>query len=267
MNESKMSALNVGSLNVRCPGDKNGNSWKRRLPRLLQTMLDAGFDVVGTQETVPEYVKYITADGRYSAAGHGREPDKSGEGAIVFYNPQKLKLLFEETFWLSETPERYSLSFGTTYPRVGTVCIFEEIASGKKFIFGNVHLQHMQMYECQKRQLQVMLNRIFRLNQTGLPVILTGDFNAPPESLAPKYAAEMLHDARQISVTHPAGPLGGTWHNYQNRFIDDRDGERIDYIWVSSGITVHNFETINNFSGENLASSDHFPLKAGIALP
>ena len=267
MNDDKVPALNVGSFNVRCPGDKNGNSWECRLPRILQTMSDAGFDVCGTQETVPEYVKYITAGGRFAAAGHGREPDKSGEGAIVFYDPQKLKLLFEETIWLSETPERYSLSFGTTYPRVGTLCIFEEIASGKNFIFGNVHLQHMQMYECQKSQLHVMFDRISRLNQTGLPVILTGDFNAPPESLASKYAAGILRDARLISVVPPAGPCGATWHNYQNSVIDDRDGDKIDYIWVSSGITVQDFETINNFSGENLASSDHFPLKARIVLP
>ena len=51
-----MPPLNVGSFNVRCPGDKNGNSWECRLPRILQTMSDAGFDVCGDLlEAVEKY--------------------------------------------------------------------------------------------------------------------------------------------------------------------------------------------------------------------
>ena len=45
-------------------------------------------------------------------------------------------------------------------------------------------------------------------------------------------------------------------------------GPRIDYIWVSDGVRVLDYETVSaSRPGRNLYPSDHFPITATILLP
>ena len=257
--------LAVGSYNLRCPCDPPPNDWAHRLPRVLRTLAEVKFDIFGTQETVPEYVRTISEGSGFRAVGHGREADKGGESATVFYDPKRLKLLGDETFWLSETPSVFSMSWGTTCPRIGTIGVFEELASGTIFVFANVHLQHMHMYECQKNQLQVMIDRLRKHYDRTMPVILTGDFNCTPDDPAAKLAASVFSDARR-SAGSVSGPRFASWHAYSRENALDPAGRPIDYIFVSPGIRVRSFETVDDFDAGGLASSDHFPIKAVIEL-
>ena len=97
--------LLVGSFNLRCPGDKAPNDWGNRAPRLYRDLERIGFEVFGSQETVPEYVKDICGKLGYKAVGHGRNADKNGASVALFNDPRRKELISEETFRLSETPE------------------------------------------------------------------------------------------------------------------------------------------------------------------
>jgi endonuclease/exonuclease/phosphatase family metal-dependent hydrolase len=123
----------------------------------------------------------------------------------------------------------------------------------------------MEMYECQKNQLAVMFERLKKY-PAELPVILTGDFNCNPEHPAALLASEFLCDTRRISETPAAGMQYASYHAFDLKNGFDPAGKPIDYIFVSGGVRVKSFETVNNFDSNGLASSDHFPLKAEIGL-
>lgn len=259
-------SLLVGSFNLRCPGDKAPNNWENRAPRLFRDLERIGFDIFGSQETVPGYVKDICGKLGYRAIGHGRDADKGGESVAIFYTPQRLELISDETFWLSETPETCSMSWGTTLPRIATIGVFKDRKTGRSFIFANVHLHHQRMYETQKKQLNVVFERLKAKYDSSMPVVLTGDFNSNPSHPAARLAAEHLRDARLVSVVPAKGPQNETYHGYQADPAKRRHKERIDYIFVSPGITVQEFATVDNFDKNGLASSDHYPVSARILI-
>ncbi len=257
----------VGTFNLRCPVDKEPNDWKTRCPRAIRTIKQAGFDLFGTQELVEKQTKDLLSGTGYQKIGHGRNADKTGEASQIFYNPKRFEVLKQETFWLSETPAKSSVSWGSSLPRIGTIGLFRDKKSNKKFVFANTHLQHQKMLECQKEQLNVLLKRLKPYLDQKIPVILTGDFNSNPQDPAPKLAATLLKDARLISKTPPAGPMKETFHGYNPDPATRKHKERIDYIFVSPDLTVTSFKTIDNFDKNGLASSDHYPLAATIRLP
>lgn len=260
-------SLRIGSFNLRGPFDPPPNDWANRAPRLFATLRKIDYDIFGTQESVEEYAEDICRTFNYQVFGHGAEPDLKGGSCRIFFRPDRLTLLKEETFWLGETPEKCCYSYGTTVPRIATLGVFEDKKTKKRFIFVNTHLQHMQMGETQAKQLAVIFKRLAEKYDPVLPVILTGDFNAYPEWLAPRLAASKLNDARLVSQTPPAGPQNETFHAFIADPQKRSDKERIDYIFVSPGITVKSFATIDNFNAEGLASSDHYPLASEILLP
>lgn len=258
--------LTVGSYNLRGPFDQPPNDWASRLPRMLKTLEEVRFDIFGSQETFPEYVRDLTADTGLLAIGHGREPDRGGESTTIFYRAARLRALSDETLWLTETPEVFSKSWGTTCPRIGTIGLFEDRRDGTRFVFANLHLQHMEMHECQKNQLNVMLTRLRERYYRSLPVILTGDFNCAPSDPAAELAASVLADARRCAKKI-SGSRFGTFHGFSREKADDPTMRPIDYIFVSPGVRVESFDTVDNFDADGLASSDHFPIRAVVTLP
>ena len=258
--------LTIGSFNLRGPYDQPPNDWAHRLPRMLKTLEELKFDIFGAQETVPEYIRDLTDQTAYQSIGHGREQDHGGEATPIFYRPDRLQALSDETFWLTETPEVFSRSWGTTCTRIGTIGLFADKADGTKFLFANLHLQHKEMYECQKNQLNVMLTRLREHYDRSLPVILTGDFNCAPNAPAAELAASVFADARRCA-DKVSGTKYNTYHGYSRENVDNPAKRPIDYIFVSPGIRVESFDTVDNFDADGLASSDHFPVRAVVTLP
>ena len=233
--------ITAGSFNLRFPADPAPNDWANRRSRVADTVTALDYDIFGTQETVPEYVTYITENLPYASIGHGREPDKSGESTAIFYHPERVRLISEETFWLSETPDEYSKSWGTVCPRIGTIGVFEDRKSGKRFIFANLHLQHMEMYECQKNQLAVMFERLKKY-PAELPVILTGDFNCFPDSEPVKALAE----------------LGWTLEKPLPSYPSTKPELPIDFIFRETA--DKRTEILDRIAIDEKVASDHIPL-------
>ena len=254
--------LTVGSFNVRVPCDKAPNDWPNRKARLLSDLERLQFDVFGVQEAVPMQIADIEAAG-YRHLGHGRNPDRSGESAAILYRPERLEALSEKTIWLSETPNVYSLDYGTTLPRVATYARFRDRRTGREFVFANVHLQHRNDPECRAKQIAVLLKELSPyLDGGSLPVILTGDFNAYPTEAAYRLTADRMRDAREISQTPPALAEGRTFQGYKPVRPETSNDLPIDYIFVSGPATVLSYESVDNFNAGGLASSDHYPQKA-----
>ena len=95
----------------------------------------------------------------------------------------------------------------------------------------------------------------------GKPMILSGDFNAFPDSETYRTAAALLRDTRCISETMHGGPER-SFHGFGKRADFDRP---IDFIFVSPEFRVlshRNDDTV--FDGEY--ASDHYPIVVKLTL-
>ncbi len=259
------SELIVGSFNVRVPCDPAPHDWENRKIRVLKDLSTLQYDIFGVQEAVPVQIADMEKAG-YRHLGHGRNEDLSGEGTPVFYRAERFEPLADKTIWLSETPEIFSMDYGSTLPRIATIVRFRDRQTGRELVFANVHLEHrLNNEECRKKQIGVLLRELKNFQAAGLPLILTGDFNAHPDEAAYKLCAERFSDSSRISQTPPIRPEGKTFHSFQKSRKNEITDEPIDFIFVSKGITVLSYESFDNFK-DDLPSTDHYPQKAVIRL-
>ena len=253
--------LTVGSYNVRVPRDKAPNDWKNRCPRVKSILKEHKFDIFGTQEAVAEQIKDIKAAG-YDMAGVGREADLGGEYSCVFYNPQRLKCLEQHTFWLSETPDKPgSKSWGTACPRICTYGIFQDKATGRKFVFANTHLDHRSNLAREKGAVLIAHKLLPLYNK--YPLILTGDFNSLPASPQIIMLSRIFANAEKAAAKVLPGPEF-TYHGY-NPANPRLRKQPIDFIFVNKRVKVSTFQVLNDTVG-GFHASDHYPLKAVVSL-
>ncbi|MEJ2658899.1 MAG: endonuclease/exonuclease/phosphatase family protein [Desulfobacterales bacterium] len=111
----------------------------------------------------------------------------------------------------------------------------------------------------QAKSANLILDRLSHL-PGDIPVILMGDFNAPPFS--PCYNIFTGHD-EPSAVQTPCfkdafvQPFSGTHHG----FTGHADGDHIDWILFRGNITVKHSQVIMDMFN-NIYISDHFPLFA-----
>ncbi len=247
--------LRVMTFNVRVPVDTGANAWANRRDLMVQVIEAQHPDVLGTQELTREQGEYLAAHlPGYAWFGQGREGGGKGEHMGVFYRTDRLELLRSGDFWLSDTPDvPGSKSWGQPYPRMVTWAQFSRRDGGGTFDYFNTHLPYREE-DGRARMLSAeeLMQRIDRLPSTA-PVVLTGDFNATPDS--PVYAklTGMLHDAWPGADSR-SGPAK-TFHNFTGNA--DR---RIDWILVR-GFRARSVRTVTTHEGARYPS-DHFPVVA-----
>ncbi|MBM3852898.1 MAG: hypothetical protein FJ399_07045 [Verrucomicrobia bacterium] len=119
---------------------------------------------------------------------------------------------------------------------------------GREVLFLNTHLDHRR--EPAERENSVREIRQIVAAAGSLPVVVCGDFNASPESVAIATMREFLTDAWPIVGQGPGYTIPVR-----------KPARRIDYIWVSSA-------TVEPVAMEVLSSeaSDHLPIVAELRL-
>lgn len=252
--------LRVMSFNVRYPAKGDGvNVWENRKDLLVAVIRAGGADLIGTQELFHLQGAYIAENAKeYKWFGVSRRGNREDEYSAIFYKPSRLKLLESGNFWLSETPDKPgSISWDMSLPRMVTWGLFEARDTKQKFYFYNTHLAHRpQDAEARRKSVELIVSRIGKL-RAGVPVILTGDFNAPATNeLHGLVEAAGLADAWQQSPVR----LGGenTFHGFTDMSERPR---RIDWIF-SRGMRALVSETMQQHSQDGKYPSDHFPVLA-----
>jgi endonuclease/exonuclease/phosphatase family metal-dependent hydrolase len=186
--------------------------------------------------------------------GVGRDDGKEkGEYTAIFYDTDALKLIQQQTFWLSTTPDKPSKAWDAALPRVCTWAELEVKSSGQRFYVFNTHFDHVGV-EARKQSVSLILEVIKR--QAGnAPVVLMGDFNFEPDKAPYAVATSMLRDSRKISASKPYGPEA-TFNGFG---FDKRPERRIDYIFVNDQLRTLNYATLSD-SRDMRYPSDHFPV-------
>ena len=238
---SKPTDLNVMSFNIRYDNpDDSLNNWQYRKDVAAKTIKNQNADIVGTQEVLVNQLNDLKSRlPEYNAIGVGREDGiEKGEYSAILYKKDRFKEIKSGYFWLSETPEvAGSKGWDGACERIATWAILEDISSKKQLFFINTHLDHVGKIARQEG-VTLLLSRANAL-ANGLPIIMTGDFNATPESDVIKHVTDVNSPEHLIHSKDIAVEKSGTdwtFHGFGKVPMERR--EFIDYVFVSKGIKV-----------------------------
>lgn len=255
--------VRVMSFNLRYinPGDKAEKTWISRRDQVVAVMKQDAADFIGVQEAFRKMLDDVKARlPDYAEIGVGRENGKEqGEYSAILYKSELWEVLASGTFWLSETPDvAGSAHWGNSVVRICTWGKFRHKISKRELILYNTHFDH-ESQACREKGAALIVSKIAA--QAGeLPVVVTGDLNAPPEN--PAIACFTAATPKLIDVwaslksSTPANQ-SGTFHGFSGR----TDGSRIDYIFASESLKATEVAIVH--SQENgVYPSDHFPVRA-----
>lgn len=252
------------SFNVRFATESDGeHAWRHRSDLAASVIRFHEPDIVGVQEALLEQLQDLEERlPAYDWIGVGRDDGAStGEFSAILYRPDRLELLESDTFWLSDTPEvPGSKGWDTAITRIVTWALFQDRANGTRFFHFNTHFDHVGK-DARRQSASLIVDRI-SARDPELPVVVTGDFNATPESVPYARLTAALRDARPASESVPHGPEGTF-----SGFVATRDSmPRIDYVFVTPDVQVERFATLaEHWNGRH--ASDHLPVLADVILP
>ena len=254
---SEAQQISVLTYNIKFD-DRNDavNNWDARKEFLISQLNYNHPDVFGIQEGLQHQLEGIKNGlEAYQYIGVARDDGKSkGEYSAIFYDTKKLKALKNDTFWLSETPEKPSRGWDAALPRICTYGLFKELGSGKEFYVFNTHFDHIGD-QARKASAKLILNKIKAINTDDLPVVLTGDFNLQADAEGIQYILEQLTDTHTEAGKNAFGPEG-TFNGFH--FSEPVTG-KIDYVFINNGFqTIRSGILSDSFNCHY--PSDHFPV-------
>lgn len=260
--EREENPVNVMTFNVRYdnPEDER-NNWDYRKDRVANAIRFYDADIVGTQEVLYNQMEDLKQRlPGYEAIGVGREDGmEKGEYSALWYRKDRFSVQDSGWFWLSETPEvAGSRGWDGACERIATWAKLQDKQTGKEYFVLNTHLDHVGV-AARREGVKLLLDKVQELGDT-LPVIVTGDFNAEPQSDVIRQVTDEanprhLTDARTIAAL----VYGPDWsfHDFGRIPYDKRS--RIDYIFVKNGLEVLKYGILAETEGDAFLS-DHTPV-------
>lgn len=259
--------LRVASFNIRYDASadaEKGDAWRDRKASVAKVILSHDFDIVGTQEgnqkQLDELQQFLS---NYAYICHpygGANGD--AHNCATFYKHDKYEVLDQGTFWYSETPEVKSIGWDASDLRICQWGKFLDKATGKEFFLFNSHF-YWRKKTAKLHSGKVLIDKVRQI-AGDTPVICTGDFNSREDTPQVKDILSLLHDAYRITETAPAGSVetdlgGGNFEGPAKA--------RIDYIFVSEGICVHDYTVIEDKRDNGHYPSDHLPVVCNVTIP
>ena len=238
----------VGSYNIRLKVSSDsvkGNVWQKRCQVICDQVNFMSPDIFGTQEVLHvQLLDMLQGLDGYDYIGVGRDDGKTGgEYAAIFYKPDRLRLLDQGNFWLSETPDRPGLGWDAACVRVCTWGRFagQTATDDEAFYFFNLHMDHVGVVA--RREGAKLIVRKIREIAQGAPVIVTGDFNVDQKDEIYSIFTEsgLLKDSYLASRLRFAE--NGTFNSFDTELYTD---SRIDHIFVSPDTEVESYGVLTN---------------------
>lgn len=238
--------LVVGSYNIRyynAGDEERGEVWSTRCRVMCDHMNFEAPDVMGAQEvTHPQLIDMLAHLDGYSYTGRGRDDGNTdGEYSCIFYKKDRLELLDEGTFWISETPEKVSFGWDAACRRVCSWGKFRVRGSDFTFYHFNLHMDHVGV-KARYEGAKLVIDRIRTIAQ-GAPTVLTGDFNVDQndEVYALFCQSGLLADCYTSARVRFAE--NGTYIAFDP---DAKTESRIDHIFVTPQFVVDKYAILTN---------------------
>jgi len=252
------------------------NAWRNRAGLNVATIERYAPDAIGLQEAqrgnLAAYRKRLP---RYA---HVRGP-KYGNGIphdhnTILYDPKRLDLLDSGGFWLSETPESHSKSWNTRVARSATWALFEAAGTDLTILHLNTHLDHVSAL-ARREGSKLITGKVSEISDRAdkdPAVILTGDFNARPNSATYRNFTEAGFVDTYLAAGHEDDQHSNTFHAFKGaKFKDERPvraPRRIDWILLKDPrerLEAESHRIIHDADERaGLYPSDHFPVLADL---
>jgi endonuclease/exonuclease/phosphatase family metal-dependent hydrolase len=234
-----------------------GNNWLRRKRALTKILLAANPDIFCVQEARLGQLQFLDKELiGHNRVGVGRDDGgEKGEHCAIFYRTARLVANDTGTFWLSDTPDSQTSTWDLFFKRICTWVSFSDQVTGQDFSLFNTHFPLNPF--AQRPAAELVIRKIGELCDNGKR-ILTGDFNAPPNSTAWRLFQESGLRHGQLLESDRQRP-SSTYH------LNGRPLVCIDAVFVSDGIVVHSHQSLDSRSG-GVWPSDHFGSLLEIAV-
>lgn len=260
--------LNVMSFNIRYDNPEDSlNNWQYRKDRAANAIRFYDADIVGTQEVLHNQLEDLkTRLPEYAVIGVGRIDGKEkGEYSALWYKKNRFTVVESGYFWLSETPTVVgSNGWDGACERIATWARLKDNASGKQVFALNTHFDHVGVV-ARRESVNLILNKVNELSK-GLPIVVTGDFNADPESDVIRNmtdATNKMHltDSRSVAPV----VYGPAWSFHAFGKIPYERRSLIDYIFIRNGAKVTKYGILAETENEAFLS-DHTPVLVTVEL-
>ena len=245
----------IASYNIRYYNDNRDfgkRHWFARAKYCLEEIGRLGADILCMQEVKPLQLAFLRShlDG-YDVIYRYRDEADNSEACPIFYSTARFTLSDSGTFWLSETPDAVSKSWGSTHYRIATYATLRD-KSGKEFTVYNVHPDYL-VEETRVNQLLVL---DAKMREKGGTMLLTGDFNAMKGEKCLVPFEETLRDSKDFQ----GDVFGATFNGFGES--DESDlSQGIDFIFLPK--TVELIETrVLKERPHGIYPSDHYPIFA-----
>jgi len=290
-----MTALRVLSYNVRYAnrGDHH-DAWHDRRDAVARLVRFHRPDVAAFQEPLPEQRRDLRERlPSYEFVGRGRATDGSGEGCPIAVRADRWEVVDDDTFWLSETPDRQSVGWDAAHPRIATWARVRAVDGDPdappELLVVNTHFDHVSG-DARRGAARLLRERLPELASAGasdpagsVPVALVGDLNCTPGSDPHRI---LVGDEPATGSGDPATSTDGPPADDALRLRDAAatadlrhgprtsltdfsrliDGRRIDHALVSPELDVAAFATLTDRDDRGRYPSDHLPILTRLSL-
>ena len=250
-----MIEFSVMTLNLRFGfADDGPNDWKYRQNHVLELFRAERPHFIATQESNHFQTEFLSENlTDYEYIGKRTPAPGFWQDNILFFR-RPVRCVNQTHFFLSETPQFPSRSFGSRYPRQATLGLFS--VHGNEVICMNTHLdfeQPAQVGACRVMSEQLSF---FPLH---IPTVLMGDFNATPQSTCYRF---LTGDGEESSLVQPfletfEKPYPSTFHRFTGKPV----AGYIDWILFRGDLTLRQCHVLNQPQKKPYVS-DHFPVTA-----
>jgi endonuclease/exonuclease/phosphatase family metal-dependent hydrolase len=275
-----MADIRVMTFNVRGAPDGDGvNAWENRADLNARVIRRYAPDLIGFQEAQTENLAYYRdqlPDYAYAAGPRANRPGRILFNAIS-WNTARFELIDSGGFYLSYTPDRWSLAWDSARVRTATWARLHLKGSDLSVLHLNTHLDHLG----EKARLEgsrLIARQLTRLRSDGVPVILTGDFNCSP-ILVSSAGQEMpysvfqqagFHDTFEMAYDADGSQPENTFHAFRGaHFKSEVPTSRLRMDWIlylngDSPLVRTQSCTVIRDADPPVYPSDHYPVLATI---
>ena len=235
----------IMSVNLRFGlADDGDNAWEKRCGAFTPLFERSAPDFIGMQEANNFQTRYLAQVLReYRFIGVRNPSPSTWQNNLIFYR-KNWSCLQSEHYFLTDTPRQISKLPGSSWPRQCAMGHFK--CGSRQLVMITTHFDFDEMI--QKRSAELILKFLQGFPEK-VPVVLTGDFNAKPESLAHKtFRSQGFQDSFD-------GNHSSTFHGFTGSDL----GGHIDWILYRGGLSVTSSAVIKE-AFEGIYPSDHFPV-------
>jgi len=237
--------------------------WTERRPLVQAALRHLAPDLLGTQEGLAHQVADLATDlPGHHWVGVGRDGGAAGEFMALFYRAERFERRDSGDFWLSDTPDRPSHTWGNQLNRMATWARLADRATGRELVVLNTHWDH-QSVPARERSADLLRARVAAW-PADLPLVLMGDFNVEA-GFDPVYerllGAGLLTDTWPTATRRLGDPALNSFHGFAP---PRRAGRRIDWILTRGPLRCEVAEVYDD-THDGRTASDHFPVVAQLS--